>query len=286
MKLCCGTNLYASFSLEEALEEIKKTGIDYVDLWCCEAICQHANTEKDDPNLIKQILIDSGIEAISMTAFLMSDEKRHRAMEFAKELGIKRVIFEPAQSVDWPDNMTNLSPKSVVFGKPGGSFNDYLAKLREEAKFAATLDMKVCIEVPHCYTFNEYLNQIYRTGLAQTGAEFVIAPSHSYARGYTPIDVFRILPPEQVLMLYLWDVKKEFRFPESDRAFGNGDEQMPGGGKIDFDKMISDFESEGFSGWYNISCHGVEAWHDKQHMGKLLKRARDIAIRGYERAHR
>ena len=25
MKLCCGTNLYASFSLEEALEEIKKT---------------------------------------------------------------------------------------------------------------------------------------------------------------------------------------------------------------------------------------------------------------------
>lgn len=48
MKLCCGTNLYASFSLEEALEEIKKTGIDYVDLWCCEAICQHANTEKDD----------------------------------------------------------------------------------------------------------------------------------------------------------------------------------------------------------------------------------------------
>lgn len=89
MKLCCGTNLYASFSLEEALEEIKKTGIDYVDLWCCEAICQHANTEKDDPNHIKQILIDSGIEAISMTAFLMSDEKRHRAMEFAKELGIK-----------------------------------------------------------------------------------------------------------------------------------------------------------------------------------------------------
>lgn len=285
MKLCCGSNLYASFSLEEALEEIKKAGIDHVDLWGCEAICEHVDTETDDPEKVKAILNNSGIEPVSLTAFLMSDEKRHRVEEFAAALGIGRVIFEPAQSPDWPDYMTNLSPKSIPFGVVGGSFNQYIEKLAEEAEYAKSLGIKICIEVPHCYTYNEYLYQIYKTGRADTEAEFVIAPSHSYARGMKPIEVFNVLPHDQVSMLYLWDVKKGFHFPESDRAFGTGDEQMPGGGSIDFEEMIGDFEREGFAGWYNISCHGVEGWHDKEHMGLLLKRARQIALNSYYKAH-
>ena len=39
MKLCCGSNLYASFPLETALREMSKIGFRYVDLWACKAIC-------------------------------------------------------------------------------------------------------------------------------------------------------------------------------------------------------------------------------------------------------
>lgn len=280
MKLCCGSNLYASFSLETALREMSKIGFHYVDLWACKAICDHVDPEKVTVKEVKQLLKKYDMTAVSMTLFLMSDEERQKRMVFASELGIPVVIWEPAQSPDWNDNMTNLNPISIPYGKKRGSFNEYVEKLKEDLIFAKSLGLKVGIEVPHCYTFNEYLYQIYTTNQAINDDDlvYIIAPPHANARGYEAEDVYCQISKAGAYMLYLWDVKKDFAFPESNRAFGTGEEQMPGGGQRDFKKQIEFFNHNNFDGWYNVSCHGTENWTELDKINTCLEKAYNLVM--------
>lgn len=275
MKLCCGSNLYASFPLETALREMSGIGFHYVDLWACKAICDHADPQKTSPEEVRALLRRYDMTAVSMTLFLMSAEERRERMQFAAALGIPVVIWEPAQSPDWVDNMTNLSPVSIPYGKMGGSLSDYMNLLRQDLAYAKFLGLKVGIEVPHCYTLNEYLYQIYQTDqrINDDALAYIIAPPHANARGYEAEDVYRMIASKRAYMLYLWDVKKGFSFPASDRAFGTGEEQMPGGGQRDFQAQLDAFSQNGFSGWYNISCHGTEGWDDLEKVNACLEKA-------------
>lgn len=274
-KLCVGSNLYASHSLETALSEISNHGIHAVDLWASPTLCDHINPDRDDPVAIKKLLEKYEIEPVSLTSFLIDDDKRLSRMQFAKEIGAPVVIWEPAQSPDWKDNMKNLREDSIPFCNPKGCMEDYWAKLKWYLEKATTLGLKVGIEVPHRYTFNEYLYQIWRTDKAIENDNLcaVIAPPHADARGYDASDVFDIIGNKRSWMLYLWDVQKNYSFPSSDGAFGTGIEQMPGGGRRDFKKMIDHFVSGGFDGWFNISCHGVEGWTDLDLMDQCLTTA-------------
>ena len=280
MKLCCGTNLYASFPLETALREISALGIHAVDLWACKAICDHADPDRMTAAQIQGLLDRYEMQAVSMTLFLMPGEERRRRMRLAAELGIPVVIWEPAQSTDRPDNMTNLSPLSTAYGKKGGSFREYMDTLRQDLAYAKSLGLKVGIEVPHCYTFNEYPYQIFRTDreIGDDALTYIIAPPHADARGYDAQLVYRLVAPQRVYMLYLWDVQKGFAFPGSDRAFGDGSQQLPGGGQRDFTALIDFFAGQGFDGWYNISCHGTEGWTDLARITDGLRKARDLVV--------
>lgn len=279
MKICCGTNLYASHPLEVALREISARGIKAVDLWASPTLCNHIDPDRDDPEEVKALLDRYGMQAVSLTAFLINKEDRLKRMEFAAALGIPVVIWEPAHSPDWYANMLNLKKGSIPFGKDGGGMDDYFSLLGEYLEKAHELGLKIGIEVPHRYTLNEYAYQIWRMRQAITDPAlcYIIAPPHADARGYTAMDVLDMTGPEQAYMLYLWDVRKGFSFPESDGAFGAGEEQMPGGGKRDFPAMVSYFREKGFDGWYNISCHGVEGWDDLGRMGACLDKAVAIA---------
>ena len=185
MKLCCGSNLYASFPLETALREMSKIGFRYVDLWACKAICDHADPQKTTPEEVQELLQRYKMTAVSMTLFLMSGEERRERMKFAAALGIPTVIWEPAQSTDWADHMTNLNPISVPYGSPRGNFSEYIEQLKQDLAYAKSLGLKVGIEVPHCYTFNEYLYQIYKTDqcIDDDALSYIIAPPHANARG-------------------------------------------------------------------------------------------------------
>lgn len=275
MKLCCGSNLYASFPLETALREMSKIGFRHVDLWACKAICDHVDPQKTTPEEVQELLQRYKMTAVSMTLFLMSDEERRERMKFAAALGIPTVIWEPAQSTDWADHMTNLNPISVPYGRPRGNFSEYIEQLKQDLAYAKSLGLKVGIEVPHCYTFNEYLYQIYKTDqcIDDDALSYIIAPPHANARGYEAEDVYDLVAHSRAYMLYLWDIKKGFSFPESDRAFGAGDEQMPGGGQRNFQAQIDAFAAKGFTGWYNVSCHGTEGWNDLQKINNCLKNA-------------
>ncbi len=278
MKLCCGSNLYASHPFETALREMSKLGIECVDIWSCPAICDHANPDRESVEEIRDLLTKYHMTAVSMSLFLMSEEDRKRRMEFASRLGIPVVIWEPAQSADWNDNMSNLDPCAVPYGKERGTFREYMETLRQDLKAARELNLGIGIEVPHCYTHDEYLFQIYRTDqeIKEDGLFYIIAPSHCSARGYEAEDIYRLVSPERVYMLYLWDVKKDFCFPYSDRAFGAGQEQLPGGGQRDFKKQLKHFKEMGYQGWYNISVHGTEGWTDCERVTKHLKKACEL----------
>lgn len=280
IKICCGSNLYASHPFETALREMARIGFHYVDIWSCPAICNHVDPDRDDADEVKRLLKKYDMTAVSMSLFLMPHEERLKRMRFASELGIPVVIWEPARTPDWEDNMTNLSSDSVAFGRERGSFREYLEELKEWLEKARQMNLKVGIEVPHCYTYGEYLYQIYRTdqGVTDDGLSYIIAPSHCSARGYEAEDVYRMVDPGRVYMLYLWDVKKGFHFPESDRAFGAGEEQLPGGGGRNFQKLISDFQSCGYRGFYNISVHGTEGWKDFHKVSEHLKRSYDLVM--------
>lgn len=275
MKLCCGSNLYASHSFETALREMAEIGFRYVDIWSCPAICNHIDPDRDTVTGVKALLKKYDMTAISMSLFLMPEEERIKRMEFASQLDIPVVIWEPAPSVDWNDNMTNLNPCAVPFGADRGTFQEYMDSLRKHLAIATRLNLKIGIEVPHCYTLNEYLFQIYRTDqeISEAGFTYIIAPSHCSARGYEAEDVYQMVSPERVYMLYLWDVKKDFTFPASDRSFGTGQEQLPGGGQRDFAKQISNYKKLGYQGWYNISVHGTEGWEDYKQVSAYLRRS-------------
>lgn len=280
MKLCCGSNLYASHPFETALREMSKIGFRYVDIWSNPAICNHVDPAVDSVEEIRDLLKKYDMTAVSMSLFLMSEEERYKRMEFASQLDIPTVIWEPAQSVDWCDNMTNLSPDSVPYGKERGTFNEYISMLEKDIKVAKGMGLKVGIEVPHCYTHNEYPYQIYRLDQAikGDGLVYVLAPSHCNGRGYEAETIYDLVSPERVYMLYLWDVKKDFSYPESDRAFGKGEEQLPGGGKRDFEKQILNFKKRDYKGWYNISVHGTEGWKDYKKVTECLKQSYDLIV--------
>lgn len=280
MKLCCGSNLYASHSFETALREMSRIGFRYVDIWSNPAICNHIDPRKDSVEEIKRLLEKYDMTAVSMSLFLMSDEERIERMQFASELGIPVVIWEPAQSADWKDNMTNLSAESVPYGKERGTFNEYMDFLKRDIEIAGKMNLRVGLEVPHCYTHNEYPYQIYRTDreIAGDGLVFVLAPSHCNARGYEAETVYELVSPERVYMLYLWDVKRDFSYPESDRAFGTGEEQLPGGGQRDFKRQIDYFKNKNFNGWYNISVHGTEGWKDCEMVTEYLKKSYELIL--------
>ena len=279
MKLCCGTNLYASHPLETALREISARGIEAVDLWASPTLCDHVNPDRDDPEYVRDLLEKYNLRAVSLTAFLITKEERIRRMEFAASLGIPVVIWEPAHSVDWKANMLNLKEGSIPFGDEGGGMNEYFGLISEYLDIAKSLGIKIGIEVPHRYTLNEYLYQIWRMRQAVQDPSlcYIIAPPHADARGFSAMNVLDMTGTGASYMLYLWDVKKDFSFPSSDGAFGSGEEQMPGGGGRDFSAMISYFREKGFDGWYNISCHGVEGWTDIGKMGKCLDKAVSVA---------
>jgi sugar phosphate isomerase/epimerase len=275
-KLICATNLYAAHPLETALQQIADMGFHYIDLWSCPAICEHVDYTAADPAGDVQKLLDKyDVKAVSLTAFLMTNRERKKRVALAEALHIPFIIWEPAQSVDWERNMTNLNPISVPFGKKDGDFWDYLAALREWGRYCSEHKQQVLIEVPHCYTHNEHLHNIIKTAreMKEENVAFVIAPPHADARGYTAYDVFDHIGVEKAQMLYLWDIQKEFVYPDSDRAFGRGDEQMPGGGRRDFAKLIRHFQDHGFQGWYNVSCHGTEGWQDVAAITTCLKKA-------------
>lgn len=269
----CATNLWASHSLEKALEHISRLGFGYVDLWASPPIAGHIDLERDTASKVQRLLQNNGLTAAALTLYFTTPEQKARGMEMAAELGAGCVIFEPGPSADFFERMTNLSVRGLTVGVPGEGLDKFAERLWSIVRRAQELGVRVALEVPHVYTVTETLAQV--EGLLKlVGSRHLtltLAPPHVLAHGATVLEAVRRFAPRADIF-YLWDVKAGYRHEVDDRAFGSGDEQTPGNGSLRFQEIFAALSACGFHGRYNVKCHGTEGWDDAERVSAVVQR--------------
>lgn len=269
----CATNLWASHSLETALQEIKRLGFGYVDLWAAPAIAGHVDLEPNAVLDIRKLLAAHDLRAAALTLYFTTDEQKLRGLESAAELGARSIIFEPGPSADFHEKMTNLNVKGLTVGEPGDALEQFAERLQPFLRRGEELGVNVALEVPHVYTLTETIPQIEAL-LRLVDAKaltFTIAPPHVLARGGTILEVLRKFGA-RTDVFYLWDIKEGYRYPEDDRAFGNGEQQTPGNGALNFQEIFAALSASGFRGFYDVKCHGTEPWEDAERVTAVVER--------------
>lgn len=65
MNIACGTVTFRNYSLEEALNRIKKAGYEYVEPQATAPFCPHVDVDKDDPEEFKQLVKNMGFKGVT-----------------------------------------------------------------------------------------------------------------------------------------------------------------------------------------------------------------------------
>lgn len=271
--LGCATNLYAVHPLGVALEQIRTLGFGGVDLWSSPPIACHVDVERDSPDEVREALTRTGVSPCALTVYFTPMAYKMRALEWAAALGIRQIIFEPAPRPDFFERMSNLDVRGLTLCEPGEPFERFIEALGQIVGRAEQLGVGVALEVPHVYTLTETLDQVERVRreIDSPALGWTFAPPHLIARGQGLEEGVRRLRPD-LRVVYLWDVRKGYRYPEDDRAFGTGEEQTPGNGGLDLRGMLSMLHAGGYDGDMIVKCHGTESWEDAQRVSDAVAR--------------
>ncbi len=272
-RLGCATNLYAAHPLAVALEQIRSLGFGGVDLWSSPPIACHVSVERDSPDEVRRALARMGLAPRALTVYFTPMAYRMRALEWAAALGIRQVIFEPAPRADFFERMLNLNVRGLTLCEPGEPFERFIEVLSQIVGRAEQLGVGVALEVPHVYTLTETLDQVERVRreIDSAALGWTFAPPHLIARGHGLEEGVRRLLPD-LRVVYLWDVRKDYRYPRDDRAFGTGEEQTPGNGGLDLRGMLSMLHAGRYGGELVVKCHGTESWEDAQRVSGAVAR--------------
>lgn len=191
------------------------------------------------------------------------------------------MIFEPAPAPDFYERMSNLNVRGLTLCEPGESFERFVETLDPIVRRAGQLGVGVALEVPHVYTLTETLDQVERLrhAIPSLALGWTLAPPHLIARGQPLLESLQDLLPD-LRVVYLWDVRKGYRYPQDDRAFGSGDDQTPGNGALDLRGVLAILEESGFAGEAVVKCHGTEGWTDAARVSQAVARGlRKLGVR-------
>lgn len=269
----CATNLWASHNLETALQHISNLGFGFVDLWASPAIAGHVDLRADTVDGVKKILKKYDLKPSALTLYFTTPDDKFKGLEWASELGARCIIFEPGPNANFHEKMTNLNVRGLTVGEPGDSLEQFVENLLPFVKRGEELGVNVALEVPHVYTVTESLAQVKDVLTRVTSSAFTLtlAPPHILARGGNILETIKALALRTDIF-YLWDVKKGYKYPDDDRAFGGGDEQTPGNGSLNFQEILAALSASGFRGIYDVKCHGTEAWDDADRVAAVVAR--------------
>jgi len=142
MKIGCGTVIFRHFSLDVALDEIRKAGYNYVETQATMPFCSHVNPWKDDPENFKQKIKNHGF--LGVTALWATDGA---IIPIDKSVDSISTCLEWAKAADIPivhfgDGFKN---EETSLEKAWDVLKERLHTLVEKAK---SLDMQLAIE-PH-----------------------------------------------------------------------------------------------------------------------------------------
>lgn len=273
-RICCSSNLYASFDLEVTLRAVSGLGIEYVDLWASPAIAYHVRLD-GEVQRIKNLLERYSLRIVSLTLYYTTPEERMRGFETAAELGAEVVVLEPAPAPGFFEGMSNLQVKGRTLGEPGDTFEEFVDNLTPLLGRASELGIAVALEVPHVYTLVETLPELARlmNAIPDRSLQFTLAPPHILIKNENLDEFVRLAAPRTALF-YAWDVRAGYTAREG-RAFGTGNEQSPGGGGLDFASVFRNLGRSGFSGVIDLKWHGTEGWKDLNAVNRLVASAHE-----------
>lgn len=267
--------------MEVALDHIARAGAKDVDLWSCPPICNHVDPETRSAAQVRRLLADSGLRIGPLSIYLTDRENRRRRMEYAAEIGADSVVFEPAPLAGFHEKMTGLDLKGKTLGEPGEDWGRFVENLSEYLALAERLGLKIALEVPHLYTLVETPNDVERLNreISSPALAYCLAPTHTLARRRSVEETIRACG-DRLWVFYLWDVRPGYDPVDGERSFGDGEQQLPGLGSLDWSAIGAVLDEIGFRGYSDMKCHSTEKWTDLERLddsvGRSARRIRSL----------
>lgn len=249
-RLCCSTMLFAGHDRRATLAKIAELGFPAVDIWASghlaslDAIgvpnlARHIDPEIDNAKSLAQELRDFGLKLHALSIFRSDLPAKIRRIELAAELGAECVIFCADKT-----SLEQFAEETVA---------PVLARCE-------ALGVRLALE-NHIDRAVDTIDSMARLAemFASPAFGYALAPPHLVALGESPAEAIRVVGAERLHSVYLWDLKRGYQRDESIH-FGTGEEQMPGGGQIDFTTLDAALTEAGYAGRFNIGVHETTTW--------------------------
>jgi sugar phosphate isomerase/epimerase len=243
MKLGCNTVVLGMTDLKSALQHVAWAGYKYVELAAIAGMCEHV-TLGQDPEEVKGLLAEAGLEGTAMEAATNDRERLIGLFALAKAVGI---------------GIVNIGSG----GKTGDedSTREAIERMRDFAKLAGDAGVKLAVK-PHvgqaihnAETGLRLMNEVDEPAI---GLNF--DPSHLFRAAETPEEVAPRWG-EKIITSHFRDC------PWREGSPGSPDQQIPGRGIVNIPATLKALQSIGYSGPLNLEVIGAGGWELSRAMG-------------------
>ncbi len=242
IELCASSRMYAGYSLETALAEISRVGFRAVDLWAVPRVCVHVDPLQDDAGRIRRLLDDFGLRPAALSLYDSDVTRTLAGIDFAAAIGAQVVVTGAGvrsldEAIEYLTPVARRAEARQVVVAPENHVNSPLESLAEMTGLFAALDGK----------------------FGERSLGITYAPPHSFACGEDPDKVILALG-RRVAFFYPWDVPRGYKKGSRASFWSNPDEQLPGRGCLDFDRMFASLRDVGYSGFASVVWQGSRDW--------------------------
>ena len=271
--IALSSNLFAQMPRRKAFELISGLGFRSVDIWASPSMFEHVDPRVDRPEDVRADLEEFGLEPLALSAYHTYYEEKVERLRLAASLKIPYVVFEPSPAANFVEMMSNLDVEGRTLTPPGASWQEFTKTLVHFLDLAEDLGVRVGLEVPHVYSLVETTADLQRLidEVRHPALYFTVAPTHTAARGNNLQEIIRACG-DRLGILYLWNVKPDFRAEVDDRAFGVPAETLALEGFFDFVPLIRSAEKSGRPSLC-VTCHGTESWTDPSEIVRVVREA-------------
>jgi sugar phosphate isomerase/epimerase len=263
--------LFAGHDRESTLASIAALGFPAVDIWASgflgsedavgvPDLARHADPEVDDPDALRAELAGHGLRLHALSIYRSDLAAKLRRIDFAAALGAECVIFCAERTALERFAEETVAPVVERCEARG-------VRLAIENHIDRAVD-----------TIDSMVRLIERFPSPSFG--YALAPPHLEAIGESPAEAVRIVGAERLHSVYVWDLARGYERADSIN-FGPGEEQMPGGGRINFASLDAALDEAGYRGRLNLGVHGTTRWPigkiEREIRGSLRLIERDMA---------
>jgi sugar phosphate isomerase/epimerase len=242
--------LFARHDRRTTLAAIRDMGFPAVDIWAsghlasqdatgAANLARHIDPAVDDVAALKAELREFGLRLHALSIYRCDTPAKLARVELAAALGADCVIF--------------CADK--------GDFDRYAEDVVAPVlKRCEALGIRLAIEnhIDRAIDTIDTMIRLVRM-FPSPSLGYAFAPPHLVAIGESPEEGIRILGAGRLHSVYAWDLKRGY-VPQDSIDFGTGEEQMPGGGQIDFATLDAALLEAGYTGTFNLGLHGTSQW--------------------------